>query len=212
MQATDRLFQMDLMRRRALGRRAEVLGPSVASDDELMRRVRIGLLGAQNEATLRAEHPTAADLVDAWVRGVNARIDEVLTGKAPVPYGFRTTELDYRPEPWTSADALAVGKLILFGNANPIQNELLASVVRHVAPRAFALPMLQPLRDTFILGRPEAPASGIRSARSTPRAPSSKTRRACCASASCCYSSACPTHRALSPPVRTCSCFGRSTT
>src|SRR5690242_8480390 len=36
-QATDRLLQMDLMRRRAYGTRAEVLGAPAVSDDELAR-------------------------------------------------------------------------------------------------------------------------------------------------------------------------------
>ena len=171
MQASDRLFQMDLMRRRALGRRAEVLGPSMANDDELMLRIGIRRLGAENEAMMRAEHPESVRLVDAWVRGVNARIDEVLAGDAPLPYGFGGGELDYQPEHWTSAEALAVGKMIVFGNANQIQYDLLATVLRDYAPRAFEMPLLQPLRNTFILG--PAPAMAASRAPSTPA-----TRRA----------------------------------
>lgn len=159
MQATDRLFQMDLMRRRALGRRAQVLGPGMANDDELMRRIGIQRLGAENDAMLRAEYPESARLVDAWVQGVNARIDAVLSGEAPLPYGFGPAELDYQPERWTSAEALAVGKMIVFGNANQIQYDLLATVLRQYAPRAFEMPLLQPLRDTFIVGPPPGVAA-----------------------------------------------------
>src|SRR5262245_31142995 len=40
-QAVDRLFQMDLSRRQALGRRAEVLGPGAAGEDEFLRTVNL---------------------------------------------------------------------------------------------------------------------------------------------------------------------------
>jgi penicillin amidase len=171
MQAADRLFQMDLMRRRALGRRAEVLGASVANDDELMRRIGIKRLGAENETMMRAEHPEAVQLVDAWVEGVNARIDAVLNAEVPLPYGFGAGELNYRPERWTTAEALAVGKMIVFGNANQIQYDLLATVLRQYAPRAFEMPLLQPLRNAFILDSAPAQAALQKRSSDAPQRP-----------------------------------------
>ncbi|MBW2143513.1 MAG: penicillin acylase family protein, partial [Deltaproteobacteria bacterium] len=101
MQAYDRLFQMDLMRRRALGRRAEVLGNSAVSDDILMRHINIAALGKQNAEMITEEYPEYKSLIEAWVEGVNVRIDEVLFGEADLPYGFGIEELDYLPEYWT---------------------------------------------------------------------------------------------------------------
>jgi len=157
MQAYDRLFQMDLMRRRALGRRAEVLGNSAVSDDILMRHINISALGQQNVEVITEEYPEYKSLLEAWVEGVNVRIDEVLLGEADLPYGFGIDELDYLPEYWTVEDALAVGKLILCGNANQIEYDILATVLQKYFPEVADLPLFMPLRDTYIL--PDAPTT-----------------------------------------------------
>lgn len=160
-QAADRLFQMDLMRRRALGRSAEVLGPDAASDDELIRTVNLPRLGRENADLLRAERPETYALIVAWTAGVNQRIDEVRAGRAPLPYGFGPAELDYMPEPWTPEDAIAIGKLILFGNANAIEYEILASILRDYFPSIAATPLYAPLLPAFIVPPEERPVAGM---------------------------------------------------
>ena len=86
--ATDRLFQMDLMRRRALGRQAEVLGPDFVGQDRISRIFDIPRWGAANVERLRSEEPEIYRRIVAWVAGVNARIAEVNAGEVPLPYGF----------------------------------------------------------------------------------------------------------------------------
>lgn len=171
MQATDRLFQMDLIRRRALGRRAEVLGEGALGDDRFVRLIGIPAMGEENAELMRSEDPATYALLVAWVAGVNARVDEVLAGETPLPYGFGPDELDYAPERWTPSDALAVGKLILFGNANLIEYELLATILEQYVPIAQVLPVAMPLEPTFILPEDERPAAGpaplLRPARAT---------------------------------------------
>lgn len=160
MQATDRLLQMELTRRRALGRRAEVLGESYVDDDRTLRIMNIPRWAELNRRQMLVEEPAQYELVQAWVAGINRRIDEVTAGTAPLPVGF--SELDFMPEHWSIADGFAVGKLILFGNANLIEYEVLASVIRQYLPTLDAmLPLLQPMQDTFILPPEERPARAI---------------------------------------------------
>lgn len=164
-QALDRLFQMDLLRRRALGRRAEVLGSGYVGDDELMRIVDIAGWAERGALALRQMHPELYALVVAWTAGVNARIAEVHSGEVPTPYGFGTGEgeLEYEPELWRINDGFAVGKLMLFGTSNQLQNDLLATVVREYLPEAWAaLPFVTPLTDAFTLPPSERPDAAAR--------------------------------------------------
>lgn len=167
MQAYDRLFQMDLARRRALGRRAEILGEGAVGDDELIRIV--GIARWADEA-MAAMEPDDYRLLVAWTSGVNARIAEVNAGEAPLPYGFGPGELAYAPEPWEPRDAIAVGKLLLFGNANQLEFDLLATIIRDFIPETFArVPMMAPLIDAYVLPPEERPMSASEPIVSEPR-------------------------------------------
>ena len=161
MQATDRLLEMELTRRRATGRRAEVLGEGYFDDDRTIRIMNIAHWAEINRRAMLVEDPEQYTLVQAWVAGINRRIDEITAGTAPMPLGF--TELGFDPEAWSPVDAFAVGKLILFGNASLIEYEVLASVIRQYLPSLDAmLPLLRPMQDTFVLPPDERPAHGLR--------------------------------------------------
>ncbi|NUO51215.1 MAG: penicillin acylase family protein, partial [Polyangiaceae bacterium] len=158
MQATDRLFQMDLQRRRAYGRRAEVLGPGASGDDALIRALTIPRWGKANQEAAKTETPEAYELCRAWTAGVNARIDEVLSGAAPRPTGFDV--LGYDPEHWDEADMFTIGKAIVFSNANQLEFDVLATLIDDLNPGLFAaVPFYSPLVDAFIVGTP-SPTSG----------------------------------------------------
>ena len=169
-QATDRLFQMDQMRRRAYGRRAEVL-PDRVGDDLLIRHFDMRRLGTEAAERVRTEHPETHRLVVAWVAGVNARIDEILEGRAPLPYGFQL--FDYAPERWDTIDPYAVGKLILFNNANQLEFDLLATLLESFAGElADAVPIFAPFGESFTLPPEERPATGdVRTTRAAQRLP-----------------------------------------
>src|SRR4051794_35829598 len=70
--AQDRLFQMDYLRRKALGRLAEVLGPDGVPADLVARTVGLNRIAAAELARLPGE--TRAFL-DAFAAGVNAWIE-----------------------------------------------------------------------------------------------------------------------------------------
>ncbi len=162
-QASDRLFSMDLARRRALGRRAEILGPGLVDDDTLVRTVGIERWAILSADRMRTEQPDDFALVEAWTAGVNARIEEVLAGTAPRPHGFGPEGLDYDPEPWAVTDTFAAGRMILFGNANQIEFDLLATILRDFLPDTFArVPLMAPLREAFVMPDGERPASPTR--------------------------------------------------
>ncbi|MFK7987184.1 MAG: penicillin acylase family protein [Sandaracinaceae bacterium] len=159
MQAVDRLFSMDLQRRRALGRRAEVLGAGFVDDDQLVRTVGVERWGRASAALAREQSPEDFELVVAWTAGVNRRIQEILDGDVPLPYGYRESELDFAPEPWAVPDTFVVGKLILFGNANQLEFDLLATILRDYVAEAFEIvPVMAPLTDAFVLPPEERPA------------------------------------------------------
>lgn len=156
-QAEDRLFQMDLTRRRYLGRRAEVLGGGYVDEDRLIRVVGLPASAVATATRMRAEHPEVFDLVVAWVAGVNRRIDEVVAGAEPMPWGFR--ELGYMPERWSVVDAFGVGRLLLFGNANQLEYDILASIIQLMSRDTFErLPLSLPLVDAYTMPPDERPS------------------------------------------------------
>lgn len=150
--ARDRLFDMELNRRRALGTRAAVLGPDAVNDDISARTMGFARLGELDEELLRTERPAELALLEAWVAGVNRRIEEIEKGEAPRPYGLRATELDLVPERWTAAHALAIGKTLAFGLSSSLDYDILATAIMRLAPDVAAdLPLGLPAFDTAIL-------------------------------------------------------------
>ncbi|HEY6005268.1 MAG TPA: penicillin acylase family protein, partial [Anaeromyxobacter sp.] len=104
--AQDRLFQMDVSRRRASGTLAELFGPAALGSDVQLRT--IGLRRAA-ERSLAALSTRARAGLEAYAAGVNAFV----AGHA-LPPEYSALELT-RFDPWTPADSVVVGKLISFG-------------------------------------------------------------------------------------------------
>jgi penicillin amidase len=103
--ARDRLWQMDLFRRQAEGRLAEVLGPGQVESDILMRQ--LGIRAGCEQLWNSKDVPDAmrAELV-AYADGVNAYMAEV--GDKGLPAFFKL--LSYKPEPWSPVDTLSFSK------------------------------------------------------------------------------------------------------
>jgi penicillin amidase len=157
--ARDRLFQMELTRRTALGKMAEVLGDKATKGDISARTMNFAGLGKQDWARMQSEAPDEAKLALAWIAGVNARIAEIASGAAPRPYGLRETELNFVPEPWTAEDSFAVAKTLAFGLSNTLDSEILGTAIMRIATQVaddvalFTMPSF----DTFTTK--DAPAS-----------------------------------------------------
>ncbi|MBV1796662.1 penicillin acylase family protein [Siccirubricoccus sp. G192] len=97
--AQDRLFQMDLTRRRATGRAAEYLGPTAVEQDALARRLGVEAASRRDAA---AASPEAQAMLRAYAAGVNA----FLVSGAPLPIEYRL--LEAVPEPWEGWHSIAV--------------------------------------------------------------------------------------------------------
>jgi len=103
--AADRLFQMELRRRAAAGRLAELLGPAAVARDR-DARIRGYAAAARRDWEILPEHARAA--LTAYADGVNAFLIE-----CSPPLELRALSL--RPEPWTPLDSLAFGRLMQDG-------------------------------------------------------------------------------------------------
>ena len=96
----DRLWQLDYLRRKALGRLAEVLGPDGLETDIIARTVGIHRIAAEEIDRIPAE---TRELLEAFSDGINAAMEE---GRSRLPIEFDL--LDYEPEPWSPVDSIAI--------------------------------------------------------------------------------------------------------
>jgi len=101
--ASDRLWQMELLRRAARGELAEVLGKLVLEEDK--RRRTYGFSQVAEQSLARAA-PEMRAALDAYVAGVNAYISALDDRTTPPEFKI----LGFRPRPWTAADSAVLGK------------------------------------------------------------------------------------------------------
>jgi penicillin amidase len=99
--AQDRLWQMEMWRRGAEGRLAEVLGPSAVSRDRQARLLKYR--ETPDDEELKVYHPDARQIMTSYVSGVNAFI-ETAGAAGALPVEFVLTGI--RPEPWTIASLI----------------------------------------------------------------------------------------------------------
>ncbi|MBX9687727.1 MAG: penicillin acylase family protein [Candidatus Obscuribacterales bacterium] len=104
--ARERMFQMDILRRTAEGRLAQIFGINALSTDRLMRTIGFERLALDELKYLSAESKLA---LDAYCRGVNAYLAES-SDKLP----FEFSALGYRPESWRPVDTLALMKYLSY--------------------------------------------------------------------------------------------------
>jgi len=97
--AQDRLFQMELNRRRALGRSAEWLGAGGFGGDALARRLDIAGVSQRDAVALGDD---AREMIDSYAAGVNAFI------ASDAPLALEYTLLDTTPELWEGWHCIAV--------------------------------------------------------------------------------------------------------
>ncbi|MGH2900464.1 MAG: penicillin acylase family protein, partial [Solirubrobacteraceae bacterium] len=104
--AQDRLWQMELLRRSARGRLAELFGPRALAQDRLARTLGFAESARLESATL--DRATRAAL-ESYSAGVNAWLAEITGNRAARPFELRWLAID--PAPWTPEDSLAIARL-----------------------------------------------------------------------------------------------------
>ena len=85
----DRMFQLDLLRRKASGRLAEIVGATAVNDDVRQRRLDFDRVAAAVIAALPDRH---AAMLAAYTDGVNRAIAD-----SPVPFELRLVGVEMAP-------------------------------------------------------------------------------------------------------------------
>ena len=113
--ASDRLFQMDLIRRLSTGRLSEVFGRrALESDKEQMDLMIVEGI----ERSMGAIDPELKNIIESYCRGVNYYMDNFT-----LPPEFKL--LGYTPGPWKTRDIFAIFKrmeIILAGSGSELYN------------------------------------------------------------------------------------------
>jgi penicillin amidase len=123
--ARDRLFQMDFLRRVARGQLAELVGPLGLEQDLQLRTLftmRDG--GRIEDALVAAMDDDTRARVQAYVDGVNARLDELTAAELPGEYlqlPVPVTPADIRP--WELEDVTGLARLQQFQLSESIEAE-----------------------------------------------------------------------------------------
>ncbi|EMS35121.1 Penicillin acylase (Penicillin amidase) [Mariniradius saccharolyticus AK6] len=94
--AKDRLFQFEIWRRQATGTMAEIFGERELARDQ---GVRLFKYRGAKSTELNHYHPRGEQIIESFVRGVNAYIAEARANPALLPLEFKL--LNILPEPWT---------------------------------------------------------------------------------------------------------------
>lgn len=102
LEASERMWQMDLMRRIARGRLAEILGEKALGVDRLFRTLGLGRAADRNLAVLS---PHGRSLLEAYARGVNA-YRAIATRRLPLEYRIAGIE----PDAWSAVDSLSIAE------------------------------------------------------------------------------------------------------
>lgn len=144
--ASDRLWQMDLLRRTGRGELSEILGKAALDEDK--RRRAYGYVALVEQMLNRMSRP-ARLTVEAYSRGVNAYIASL--DKDSLPVEFRV--LQSAPRPWTPSDSLIIAKVLAESLTTTWQTDLMRAAIADLPEqlRDDLLPTRSPL-DVIMVG------------------------------------------------------------
>jgi penicillin amidase len=109
--ARDRLWQIDLWRKRGLGLLSKSFGPAYVEQD---RAARLFVYRGDMDAEWNAYAPDARASAEAFAAGVNAYVGEVKAGGKPLPVEFQLTSST--PEEWKAEDIVRIRSHALVSN------------------------------------------------------------------------------------------------
>jgi penicillin amidase len=152
--ARDRIFHMDYLRRSIYGTQAEVYGPSYLDDDITKRMFGFRRMAESNQEFFRRNYPELIDLIQSYCNGVNAYIEDMMTGRngAVRPVEFDRIDPAYRPEPWEVRDVFAIAKAESFSQTFLGDMEMFIYAARNLLrSSAYDIIRFQPIEPTHIL-------------------------------------------------------------
>ncbi len=144
MHARERFFQMDLLRRRAAGRLAELFGAPLLPQDRAARALRFAATAERVLAGVPERHRAQ---LRAYTEGVNA-------GLAATPMPAEYLVLGLRPEPWRDVDCVLVLDVMLEDLRTGAETESMLDVMHEALPEG-VVAFLTPPSSRF-----DAPVSG----------------------------------------------------
>jgi penicillin amidase len=121
--ASDRLWQMDLLRRVARGETAEIFGKATLEEDKRWRRYGFANI---SEDSVKYLSPELRAALEAYARGVNAYIASLDDKSLPVEFRI----LQYKPREWKPADSIVVGKILADALSSTWRNDLMRASVQ----------------------------------------------------------------------------------
>ena len=116
--ASDRLWQMDLLRRVSRGELSEIFGKQVLEEDKRWRRYGFSKIAEESLTTL---NPSLKTALENYSRGVNAYIATL--DKDSMPPEFKI--LQYQPTAWKPTDTLCIGKILADGLSSTWRQDLI---------------------------------------------------------------------------------------
>ena len=149
--ASDRLWQMDLLRRTERGELAEVLGAgpnNIALEQDKQHRT-LGFAQVV-DAELAQASVESRVLLEAYARGVNAYIASLDARTLPPEFQI----LQYKPKPWTPADSLLIGKAFAEALSSTWRLDIMRAALAGLPAekRAGLMPEISPL-DVLVVGK-----------------------------------------------------------
>ncbi|HOZ47181.1 MAG TPA: penicillin acylase family protein [Candidatus Hydrogenedentes bacterium] len=125
--AQDRLFQMEVLRRFAQGRLAEILGPPAVPFDKIARTFQFRFQAEQSVSDPDLLPPEARRAVDAFVAGINHCMEV-----EPLPFEFSVLQIPV--EPFTATDCLTVVGILPVTFADGLREDPVVSILKERNP------------------------------------------------------------------------------
>ncbi len=126
--ASDRLWQMDMMRRVARGETAELSGTRTLEEDKRWRR--LGFAKTVEES-IRFLDPGLLAALESYAAGVNAYIATLNDETLPVEFRI----LQYKPREWKPSDSLIIGKILADALSSTWRQDLLKAQLQGALPK-----------------------------------------------------------------------------
>ena len=165
--ASDRLWQMDLMRRLARGQTAELSGNRTLEEDKRWRR--FGFSKVADE-TLQYLSPELRAALESYAKGVNAYISSLDDTTIPVEFKI----LQYKPTPWLPTDTIMIGKILSDALSETWTQDLLTASVQNLPKEKLAdLTNIVTPYDVVLFGKDTKTARNTRRNASSPIVPDS---------------------------------------
>ncbi|PYS99041.1 MAG: hypothetical protein DMF63_13285 [Acidobacteria bacterium] len=129
--ASDRLWQMDLLRRVARGETAEIFGKTTLEEDKRWRRFGFAKI---SDDSIQYLSPELRAALEAYARGVNSYIGTLDDKSLPIEFRI----LQYKPREWKPADSIVVGKILADALSSTWRNDLLRASLQGIDKEKFA--------------------------------------------------------------------------